>query len=101
MAHNRSQKPIRLDVRFGSLADILRRGSHVRFTPESGHVQCNRYVRFVPIADIGNQLVLPIWPSARAPTLPTPRARNHDQASAGKSNSRTDSHILSAPVSTL
>ena len=24
-------------VRFGSLADILRRGRHVRFTPESGH----------------------------------------------------------------
>jgi hypothetical protein len=24
-------------VRFGSLADILRRESHVRFTPESGH----------------------------------------------------------------
>ena len=30
-----------LDVRFGSLADILRCGSDVRFTPESGHVQCN------------------------------------------------------------
>ena len=25
---------------------------HVRFTPESGHVRCTRYVRFVPIADI-------------------------------------------------
>jgi len=30
-----------LHVRFGSLADILRRGGHVRFTPESGHVRCN------------------------------------------------------------
>ena len=29
------------DVRFGSLADILRCGSDVRFTPENGHVQCN------------------------------------------------------------
>ena len=29
------------DVRFGSLADILRCGSHVRLTPESGHMQCN------------------------------------------------------------
>ena len=28
-------------VRFGSLADILRRNRHVRFTPKSGHVQCN------------------------------------------------------------
>jgi hypothetical protein len=27
--------------RFGSKADILRRESHVRFTPESGHVRCN------------------------------------------------------------
>jgi hypothetical protein len=26
-----------LNVRFGSLADILRRGSDVRFTPKSGH----------------------------------------------------------------
>jgi hypothetical protein len=29
------------DVRFGSLADIATRWRHVRFTPESGHVQCN------------------------------------------------------------
>ena len=28
------------NVRFGSLADILRCGRHVRFTPESGHVRC-------------------------------------------------------------
>jgi hypothetical protein len=38
--------PIRLrptdgDVRFGSLADVRTAKSHVRFTPESGHVQCN------------------------------------------------------------
>jgi hypothetical protein len=39
-------QPIRIilgtcNVRFGSLADILRCGSDVRFTSESGHVQCN------------------------------------------------------------
>jgi hypothetical protein len=28
------------DVRFGSKADILRCGSDVRFTPQSGHAQC-------------------------------------------------------------
>ena len=28
------------NVRFGSLADILRCDSHVRSTPESGHVRC-------------------------------------------------------------
>jgi hypothetical protein len=27
-------------VRFGSLADISQRNRHVRFAPESGHVQC-------------------------------------------------------------
>jgi hypothetical protein len=30
-----------LNVRFGSLADIPTVSGHVRFTPESGHVQCN------------------------------------------------------------
>jgi hypothetical protein len=30
-----------MDVRFGSLADICAAKSHGRFTPESGHVQCN------------------------------------------------------------
>ena len=30
------------DVRFGSLADIRTAKSHVRFTPESRHVQCTR-----------------------------------------------------------
>jgi hypothetical protein len=49
MAHNQAQaRPRKVpsrhrrepNVRFGSLADILRRGSHVRFTPESGHLQC-------------------------------------------------------------
>src|SRR5262249_23986472 len=29
------------DVRFGSKADICTAIGHVRFTPESGHVQCN------------------------------------------------------------
>jgi hypothetical protein len=28
-------------VRFGSKADIRAAKSHVRFTPESGHVRCN------------------------------------------------------------
>jgi hypothetical protein len=32
----------RTDVRFGSKADIRAVKSHVRFTPESGHVQCTR-----------------------------------------------------------
>ena len=38
---------------FGSLADILRCGSYVRFNPKSGHM-CGATgdVRFVPIADI-------------------------------------------------
>ena len=29
------------DVRYGSKADMCSAKSHVRFTPESGHVQCN------------------------------------------------------------
>jgi len=29
------------NVRFGSLADICSAKRHVRFTPKSGHVQCN------------------------------------------------------------
>jgi hypothetical protein len=32
---------IKADVRFGSLADIPTISGNVRFTPESGHVQCN------------------------------------------------------------
>jgi hypothetical protein len=28
------------DVRFGSKADVCAANSHVRFTPESGHVRC-------------------------------------------------------------
>jgi hypothetical protein len=32
---------VRLYVRFGSLANILRYESH-RFTPESGHVRCSQ-----------------------------------------------------------
>jgi len=35
MAHNRTQLPIRPDVRFGSKADICGAISHVRFTPDS------------------------------------------------------------------
>jgi hypothetical protein len=30
-----------IDVRFGSKADICNANRHVRFTPNSGHVQCN------------------------------------------------------------
>src|SRR4029079_17264455 len=30
------------DVRFGSKADIPQCNRHVRFTPESGHLQCTR-----------------------------------------------------------
>ena len=41
MAHNRHQNLIRADVRFGSKADICNAKKHVRFTPNSGHVQCN------------------------------------------------------------
>jgi hypothetical protein len=34
--------PVRVhNVRFGSLADICSAKRHVRFNPESGHVQCN------------------------------------------------------------
>ena len=41
------------DVRFGSKADMCSAKGHVRSTPESGHVQCDRRnVRLVPIADI-------------------------------------------------
>ena len=29
---------------------------HVRFTPDSGHVQCTAHVRFVPIAAMGSSL---------------------------------------------
>ena len=32
-----SEIPVRLNVRFGSKADILRCGIDVRFTPKSGH----------------------------------------------------------------
>jgi len=31
----------RANVRFGSKADVRAAKSHVRFTPESGHVQCS------------------------------------------------------------
>ena len=39
------------NVRFGSKADMCSAKCHVRFTPESGHVQCTSDVRFVPKAD--------------------------------------------------
>ena len=40
------------DVRFGSKAEVKATNIDVRFTPESGHVQCTSDVRLVPIADI-------------------------------------------------
>jgi len=40
------------DVCFGSLADIAAAFPNVRSTPESGHRQRRRHVRFVPKADI-------------------------------------------------
>jgi hypothetical protein len=39
--HKSAKNEPSANVRFGSLADILRRGSDVRFTPESRHMQCN------------------------------------------------------------
>jgi len=41
MEHNRVQMLTKLDVRFGSKADIAAFRNDVRFTPESGHVRCN------------------------------------------------------------
>jgi hypothetical protein len=40
MEHNRIQMLTKLDVRFGSKADIAAFRNDVRFTPESGHVRC-------------------------------------------------------------
>ena len=37
----RPQTLIRADVRFGSKADMCSAQGDVRFTPKSGHVQCN------------------------------------------------------------
>ena len=72
MEHNRVQMLTKLDVRFGSLADICSAKGHVRFTPnsdrESGFPRkvmsalppkadmCGAAidVRFGPIADIGS-----------------------------------------------
>ena len=39
-------------VRFGSLADIPHNNRNVCFTSEAGIRRCERYVRFVPKADI-------------------------------------------------
>jgi hypothetical protein len=50
---------LRFDIRFGSLADICSANRHVRFTPESGHVQRNR--RCLLCANSGH------WPSIRSP----------------------------------
>ena len=36
-----SEIPVRLNVRFGSKADMCSAQADVRFIPESGHVQCN------------------------------------------------------------
>ena len=44
---------IAADVRFGSLADILRCDSHVRFTPESGHSQARSTCPLSAKAGIG------------------------------------------------
>ena len=51
-------------VRFGSLADILRCGSNVRFTPESGHVQCTGSCPLC--ANSGHSATQSITSSARA-----------------------------------
>ena len=40
------------NVRCGSLADICSAKTACPLYPNSGHVQCNSRVRFVPIADI-------------------------------------------------
>jgi hypothetical protein len=82
MAHNRTQLPIRPDVRFGSIADICSAKRHVRFAPDSDResvfpqkvmsalppktemCSATRDVRFGPIADIGR--AYSITSSARA-----------------------------------
>jgi hypothetical protein len=38
---SRSSRALPANVRFGPIADILQCDSHMRFTPESGHVRCN------------------------------------------------------------
>jgi hypothetical protein len=51
-----------VDVRFGSKADICAATSHVRFTPESGHVRCN--------------YGCPLWPDSEPKIkLPSPEDR--------------------------
>ena len=52
------------NVAFGSLADILRCGSDVRFTPKADMCSAHADVRFVPIADI-RQTYYSITSSAR------------------------------------
>jgi len=41
MIHNQIQTLIRLGVRFGSKADMLRRKTACPLYPKSGHVRCN------------------------------------------------------------
>jgi hypothetical protein len=36
------------NVRFGSKTDICAANGHVRFTPESGHVQCTQLMSALP-----------------------------------------------------
>jgi hypothetical protein len=42
MDHFQKKPPPNLNIRFGSKADIPTSQRDVRFTPESGHVQCTR-----------------------------------------------------------
>src|SRR5262245_17530785 len=53
-----------VDVRFGSKADICSAKRHVRFTPESGHLQCNSPCP--PWAKSGHRAAHSITSSARA-----------------------------------
>ena len=48
----------RIDVRFGSKADICDAKSHVRFTLESGHMQCTR--RCPLSANSGHEALSPL-----------------------------------------
>ena len=47
------------DVRFGSKADMCSAKSHVRFTPKSGHVQCNSACPLS--ANSGHGVLIPPW----------------------------------------
>ena len=58
--------PEEVDVRFGSKADICNAKRHVRFTPNSGHVQCARPCPLC--ANSGHSVTHSITSSARAST---------------------------------